>query len=222
MSEPTKHVEPEIIESGLPKGGLRLLNNDDAETSDADDGPEEKEADTRSFLHGWVDLFLRVALLFGALFSAYQYMVAREETRISRTLDLVETWERDEYQTAQRALRDRLAALNAKYGELVTDKSTEKEIAVYQSRLGLEALAEGGGTMALGEFNGHFDRLVYFFNRLSACVNGNLCSRPVADDFFRDFAVSFWRYFSAHFEAERKRGQPTYGVAIETYVKAEP
>ncbi|MBK8457863.1 MAG: hypothetical protein IPL47_12775 [Phyllobacteriaceae bacterium] len=93
MSGNTRNPEPDIIESALPKGGLRLLNTEENETNEADDGPEEREQDTRSILHGWVDLALRVALLLGAVFSAYQYLVARDETRIGRSLDLVETWE---------------------------------------------------------------------------------------------------------------------------------
>lgn len=222
MSGNTKNTEPDIIESAMPKGGLRLLNTEEETSAQSDDGPPEKEQDTRSFMHGWVDLALRVALLFGAVFSAYQYLVARDETRIGRSLDLVETWERPEYQEAQRALRDRLAGLNEKYGELVAKNATDREVAIFQARLGAEALTDGGGALPLAEFTGHFDRIVYFLNRLSTCVNGNLCSKPVADEFFRDFALSFWRYFSAHVEAERKRGQPSYGLAIETYVNAKP
>ncbi|MBK8457862.1 MAG: hypothetical protein IPL47_12770 [Phyllobacteriaceae bacterium] len=119
-------------------------------------------------------------------------------------------------------MRDRLAGLNEKYGELVARNATDREVAIFQARLGAEALTEGGGTAPLAEFTGHFDRIVYFLNRLSTCVNGNLCSKPVADEFFRDFTVSFWRYFSGHIEAERQRGQPSYGLAIETYVNAGP
>lgn len=213
------YKKPEEAISGFPDISLEAINPDPPK---ADPGSPFQSPDWRVAMHAWLGLAVRGALAAGAVFTLVQYMQTREETRIARTLDLVEAWEKPEYQEAQRAMHDRLAALNAKYGELVSAKSTPGEIAVYQSRVGIESLTEAGGATPLPEFVRHFDRIVYFLNRLSACVNGKLCSKPVADDFFRDFAESFWGYYAGHVEAERKRGQPSYGLAIETYVNAKP
>jgi len=185
---------------------------------DLDDGPPDENP--RVVLHGWIDIALRLMLIFGAMFSAYQYLMNREETRIGRTLDLVETWERPDYQDASRALRDRLEALNTRYAELLPQNATDRERAIFKERIGIEAMTEAGGATPLPAFRDEFDRIVYFLNRLGTCVNGNLCSPRVADEFFRDYAASFWSYFAGYIERERKRGQPTYALAIETYVKA--
>ena len=58
------------------------------------------------------------------------------------------------------------------------------------------------------------------FVRLASCVNTRLCDRAVADEFFLDYARSFWRFFSTHIERERRSSSANLAVGIETYVKA--
>ena len=74
--------------------------------------------------------------------------------------------------------------------------------------------------MPLDEFRDRFDRIVYFLSRLASCVNTKLCDRAVADEFFLDYARSFWRFFSTYIERERKAGTANLAVGIETYLKA--
>lgn len=221
MAAPRKspYKKPDEALSGFPDISLEAIQPDPPK---ADPGSPFQSPDWRVAAHAWLGLIVRSALVLGAVFSVVQYLNTREETRIGRTLALVEDWEKPEYQAAQRALHERLAALNTKYGELLPAKASEREVAIFQSRVGIESLTEGGGAMPLAEFRQNYDRIVYFLNRVSTCVNGNLCSRGVADEFFRDFAVSFWNYYAAQVETERKRGQPTYALAIETYVKPQP
>ncbi|MDP3897395.1 MAG: hypothetical protein Q8Q62_12040, partial [Mesorhizobium sp.] len=161
---------------------------------------------------------LRIMLIVGAVFSAVQYLQARQEKRIERTLALVEIWERAEYQEAQAALKRRLADLNEQSAGLITSQSTREELAIITAAIGTQAMSKDGGTMPIETFQERFDRIVYFLSRLSSCVEGNLCDRAVADEFFLDYAQSFWRYFSDYIQRERKRGQPTLAVAIESYV----
>lgn len=213
------YKKPDEALSGFPDISAEAIQPDPPK---ADPGSPFQSPDWRVAAHAWLGLIVRSALVLGAIFSVVQFLDAREETRIGRTLALVEDWEMPEYQTAQRALHDRLAALNAKYAELLGPKPSDREVAIFQSRIGLESLAAGGGSQPLAEFRADYDRILYFLSRLAACVNGKLCSQTVADDYFRDFAVSFWRYYSAAIEAERKGGQPSYGLAIETYVKPKP
>ena len=81
--------------------------------------------------------------------------------------------------------------------------------------------AEGGDT-PLPVFQEQFDRLVYFLNRVSFCVDGHLCDREIADAYFQDYANSFWRYFRGYVEKQRKGGAATYAAAIEKYVAGGP
>lgn len=180
------------------------------------------ERDWRMLGYAWSGFLLRLLLIVGGVFSVLQYLQTRDEARIERTLQLVELWERPEYQTAQKALKARLDGLNAQYAGLLGDSPSEEERQIYQERVGLAALTAEGGAMPLGEFQDNFDRIVYFLNRVAFCVEGNLCQRAVADAYFHDFAASFWSYFSGHARDERRRGAPNYAVTIENWVMQTP
>ena len=176
------------------------------------------DRDWRMLSYAWLGLFVRIILVVGALFSVYQYLAAREEKRVERTLSIVELWENKDYQTAQQALKARLTALNAKYASLLGANASPAERAVYFERIGIEALTADGGTMPLPEFQEQFDKIVYFLNRLSFCVEGGLCSKDMTDAYFRDYAVSFWSYFKSYVVRQRRSGTPTYALPIERYV----
>lgn len=177
--------------------------------------------DLRVVLYAYIGFALRILLVFGAIFSVVQYLQQRAETRVNRTLDLVEMWDRAEYQQAQKALRERLVAANEQNQGLLGANPTESERKIYFSRLGQLLLTDAGGTMPLGEFQERFDRIVYFLNRLGSCVANNICDRDVANDYFLDYARSFWAYFSGYAAEVRANGQPNFAKPIEEYVTSE-
>ena len=204
----------------------RGARNDEHEPEGADStegGSEWTEnlfigRDWRVSANAWAGFGLRILLIAGTLFTVYQYLAARYEMRVDRTLKLVELWEQDRYQDAQKAMRARLAALNEKYSDLLGKNPSQPAMDVYYSRIGLEALKAEGGDMPLPEFQDRFDRIVYFLNRVSFCVDGNLCDRDITDSYFQDYARSFWRYFHGYVEKQRRAGTTTYAAAIEKYV----
>lgn len=179
-----------------------------------------KDRDWRIRFYSWAGIGLRLLLIFGTLFSVVQFLAAREEKRVERTLELVDSWEKPEYQEAQKALKERLDGLNSRFASLLGENPSPTELAVYSRRLGVAAMTKDGGTMPLSDFQDQFGRIVYFLNRLSFCVEENLCSRDVADAYFRDFTLSFWGYFSSYVQAQRKQGSPSYGKPIEEYVRS--
>ncbi|MER8423593.1 hypothetical protein [Mesorhizobium sp. M1403] len=180
------------------------------------------DGDWRMLVYAWSGLLVRLAIIFTLIFSVYQFLANQEQKRVEQTMSLVELWESKDYQQAQRALKQRLATLNAKYGNLLSANPTPTEEQVYRQRIGIEAMSATGGDMPLAEFSDNFDRIVYFLNRLSFCVEGRLCSRQVADSYFRDYAASFWSYFAGYIDKERKAGSPTFALPIENYVRQAP
>ena len=130
--------------------------------------------DWRMLGYAWAGMAVRVMILLGGAFTAYQYLDAKEEKRVERTLQLVELWERGEYQTAQQTVADRLDALNARYAGLLGANPTPAERRVYLEQIGIEAMKEDGGSMPLGEFRAQFNRVLYFLNRMAFCVEGKL------------------------------------------------
>lgn len=179
-----------------------------------------KATDWRLFLFAWSGFALRVLLCVGAVFSAVQFLQSRQDKRVERTLALVELWEKPEYQEAQTALKRRLGELNKQSAGLVTSQTSPEQMDIIMASIGSKAMTDEGGTMPLSEFQDRFDRIVYFLSRLASCVNTKLCDRAVADEFFLDYARSFWRFFSTYIERERKSGAANLAVGIEAYVKA--
>lgn len=180
------------------------------------------DRDWRMLVYAWAGLAVRLAIIFTLAFSVYQFLANQDQKRVEQTMSLVELWESKDFHEAQRALKERLAALNAKYDNLLSANPTPTEEQVFRQRIGIEAMSETGGTMPLADFSDNFDRVVYFLNRLSICVDGKLCSREVADAYFRDYAVSFWSYFAGYIDKERKAGSSNFASAIETYVHEGP
>ena len=178
------------------------------------------DGDWRMLSYAWSGFALRILLVLGTVFSVVQYLQAREEKRVERTLELVELWDRPEYQDAQRALKRRLTELNTRFAGDLGRSATPKELALFQERIGIEAMKAEGGAMPPEAFREAFDRIVYFLNRVSFCVDGGLCSQDVAEAYFRDYAQSFWSYFAGHVRQERRRGSPNFARPIEDYVTA--
>ncbi|RWE42619.1 hypothetical protein [Mesorhizobium sp.] len=178
------------------------------------------DRDWRMLVYAWSGMLVRFAIIFTLAFSVYQFLANQEQKRVEQTMSLVELWETKDYQQAQRALKDRLAALNSKYDNLLSANPSPTEEQVFRQRIGIEAMSASGGDMPLADFSEKFDRIVYFLNRLSFCVDGDLCSRKVTDAYFRDYAVSFWSYFAGYVDKQRKAGSPTFATAIEAYVRS--
>lgn len=174
------------------------------------------EKDWRMFIYAWAGLAVRLVLVVGAIFSVYQFLLAREESRVQRALDMVELWEKPEFQKAQRAVKKRIDDLNEKYAKILVAQPTMNDRAVILQKIGSEAMAEADPVQAEA-FEEQFDQIVYFLNRISFCVEGGLCSREVIDAYFGDYAKSFWTYFSGHIDKQRAV-EPTYAQPIEAYV----
>jgi hypothetical protein len=177
------------------------------------------DRDWRMWTYAWAGFMLRLMLVFGATFSVYQYLAARQEKRVERTMLLVERWEQPQYQEAQKTLKQRLTVANEKYASLLGQKPSEKELAVYYRKIGQEVMTPEGGVMPLPEFQAHFDRVVYFLNRVSACATANLCAPELADEYFKDYALSFWNYFAGYIQQQRNAGSANYAQPLETYLK---
>lgn len=178
--------------------------------------------DWRMLSYAWAGYVLRVLLVIGGLFSAYQYLENKEEKRVERTMQLVDAWEREEYQQAQRAVSERLDALNARYASLLGASPSPSDRAVYMERIGMEAMSGTGGDMPAANFRAEFGRVLYFLNRVAFCVEGKLCSRDMTNGYFGDYAMSFWQYFKGYVMQEREAGSVNLAAPLEAYVGTLP
>lgn len=189
----------------------------DSDLENGDDNPF-KSRDWRVWSYAWSGFAVRILIVVGGIFSVLQYLDTREENRVERTLQLIELWEKPEFQQAQQAIGERLDALNVQFAELLDKDATAAERSVYFDRIGAAAMQADGGTMPVEAFRAHFDRMLYFLNRMAFCVDGNLCSKEVVDGYFGDFAASFWAYFGGYISEQRGGVAPNYGAPLEEYV----
>jgi hypothetical protein len=219
-AKPSVEPKPPAVKEALPETteGFPWASSHDVKK----DSNPFTDRDWRMFIYAWSGMLVRFAVIFTLMFSVYQFLANQEQKRVEQTMSLVELWETKDYQQAQRALKDRLTALNAKYDNLLSATPSPSEEQVFRQRIGIQAMTAAGGDMPLADFTDNFDRIVYFLNRLSFCVDGNLCSRKVTDAYFRDYAVSFWSYFAGYVDKQRKAGSPSFAVAIEKYVREGP
>ena len=83
----------------------------------------------------------------------------------------------------------------------------------------MEAMNAEGGDMPLAEFSEQFDRIVYFLNRVSFCVEGKLCDREDRRRLFPRLCRFLLALLPGYVEKQRKAGSPTYAEPIEKYVR---
>ncbi|RUX47734.1 hypothetical protein EOA33_17590, partial [Mesorhizobium sp. M4A.F.Ca.ET.050.02.1.1] len=77
------------------------------------------DRDWRMLAYAWSGLLVRLVIIFTLLFSVFQFLANQEQKRVEQTMSLVELWESKDLQQAQRALKERLTGLNAKYDNLL-------------------------------------------------------------------------------------------------------
>jgi hypothetical protein len=179
------------------------------------------DSDWRMWTYAWSGFLLRLMLVFGASFSIYQYLVQREEKRVERSFALIELWERPEYQDAQKALRERLGQVHDRLKGQLSATPTQAQLEFYYRKVGTEAMTAADGAAPLGDVQASFDRVLYFLNRVSSCTTTNLCSKSVSDEYFRDYAQTFWGYFSGYIRSQRRAGSTTLAESLETYLKVD-
>src|ERR1700712_5216668 len=93
------------------------------------------DRDWRMLIYAWSGMAVRFSVIFTLMFSVYQFLANQEQKRVEQTMSLVELWENKDYQQAQRALKDRLTALNAKYDNLLSANPSPTEEQVFRTRI---------------------------------------------------------------------------------------
>jgi hypothetical protein len=176
------------------------------------------DADWYNLSYAWAGMAVRLVIVFGSIFSVYQFMAARSEKKIERTLGLVERWETRDNQDAVTLINKRLAQVNEENKEFLPKNPSAEELTDYYARVGVVAMTPVPGDSLSTAMPDSFEKVVYFLNRVAFCVQGNLCDDEVADAYFEEYARSFWTYFSGYIDERRKSGSPAYAEPIENYV----
>ncbi|MAM10258.1 MAG: hypothetical protein CML23_07290 [Rhizobiaceae bacterium] len=124
------------------------------------------------------------------LFGIAQYSWHLEGERARETLEMIDLWEVRGYQDTFSHFTEDVEELLA---EIPTDElqmAAQSERAANNIRLKIaEAL------LSKGENEEHFDKLLFFFNRLGLCVQAKLCSIRTAETFYSGTLNNFVDFF---------------------------
>lgn len=159
-----------------------------------------------------IDLIVRVAegmagisAAFGVTIAALQYLDAQQSERASRTIELIDRWESPVFgalHSYRRLGEDFQAAFDAQGGEGLANLSTEAAM----DHLRRAALMRPSAVH-------DFDQVVYFFTRLSLCVEAEVCDSRTAKSFFEDTLTSFLENFGPAI-TERQSLDKHFGEAL--------
>ncbi len=139
-----------------------------------------------------------IGVVVAAVIAFWEFEESRQAARVAETLNLLHTWEKDEYLAAFRRL-------DAQVSERLERVPNEDLEAARANPLILERLYERITNEVLVAHGAEedFENLVYFFQRLSICVEAALCAREPTLAFFRGPMQSFARTFRAEIDTRR-------------------
>ena len=149
-----------------------------------------------------------IAVVAAALIAFWEFRDGRQAARVVETLDLLDVWEEREYLAAFRRL-------DAQVSERLEQVPRDDLEAARSNPLILERLYERIASDVLGASGAEedFENLVYFFQRLSICVDAKLCAREPTLAFFRGPMQSFARTFKAEIDT-RRRSSPDFAEGL--------
>lgn len=156
-----------------------------------------------------------ITLLFfaaGVILTLLQYREHLETQRVKFSYEHVREWETGGYQAAFENLSQEIRtaeayAVSVVPEDLEPDARARAQLNVVQNRLADASDAPLGAQM---------DSLFYFFDKLSVCVDRNLCDADLLEAFFKDNLTRMWIY-SSSFVAKREEEIAGYAQLTDAY-----
>lgn len=163
-----------------------------------------------------LDAATKVLVILGGVFTAWQYLEAKQTARIERTFEYVELLSRGEAAPARQAITAELLARQEQLGPILHGTFAPAEAQVLHARLAhfLVHQSRGGRGLAL-----ELDTLANLFQEITICVARKLCESEVAHAFLDETARNYWSNFKPYF-LEQRTLIPTYAAGLEQFVVA--
>lgn len=149
--------------------------------------------------------------IISGMWAVYLYIQQIDASRAEKTLELVEVWAngtaRPAYERLDREMTGLIDAMSDQDRVEVAAASAD-ERAEKRRQLGLKATQNPDVLDALEEVE-------FFFNRLAVCVDTQLCSRYVAQAFFKDTLETLLAAYGGAIEQRQHDGWPSFGVSTQ-------
>lgn len=175
-----------------------------------------------STFRDWVEIVGAAGLVGSAIFSAYQYYNSRADRHVEQTLKLLERFESDRFEAAQRTI-DQLA-INAGQGaqravaESATTDTSVAERESMRDRVFVEAVMASNSAKN-GDVPGPVIEITSFFNGLEVCIEQDLCDGKVAHASLDAYAASFWKTYRPVILYARGTQRPQFAADMERFVQ---
>jgi len=162
----------------------------------------------------WVELTLKLVLVFASIGAVYQYFDIKQENRVKQTMEQLKSFNSGELQAAQLKLnatwetyQKSFAALNRQ-----TVASDQDNVRI-QAKIVLPIIHQKKLQQDIG-------LLVDFFENLQVCMQHRICDKQVLRDFFCGYGDYFYYLHRPWFETQRLV-IPGYARQLEVFVKSE-
>lgn len=153
---------------------------------------------------GFSALVAVIAAIAGGAFAIFEYNDRKQTARAAETLRMIEIWEERGAQEAYFALA---GALETMLLELPPEERNNPANAErLRTNLPRRAIRSAPP--------GSYDEVVYYFTRLSLCIEASLCSAKVAATFFDDSLAGFLDWFSGEID-RRREVTPDHGSELD-------
>ena len=156
---------------------------------------------------------VRLSVILGAMFAAFQYYASVEREKTQRAFELVDLWESERMQNSQALLKEKLEAFQQEAQLMLGVDGVPKDPAFTRNLIAARLLEEA---RADKELSRAYSAIVYFLNRVSNCATSELCDDIVLRDFFFDYARQFWNYFGEALASEFDRGRHPIGIYVSS------
>ncbi|MEM6387258.1 MAG: hypothetical protein AAF718_13590 [Pseudomonadota bacterium] len=155
-----------------------------------------------------------IVLMCGMVVTYLQYQAFLESGRVEQSYKLVEEWETRGYDQDLQAFSARVVALEMEGRDVF---GAEIDM---QKEPGLNFVVNGLGDPD-AETAAAIDRLYYFFDKMSLCVEQDLCDRALLVEYFGTAVNSFWGY-TVSYRSDKRDRSPSFGSFTERFSNSLP
>ena len=161
----------------------------------------------KSWLAQAVDILAKLGLLAGGAFAVLQFLDAKEEARVQRTMTYIARYEDGSVNSARQTIGDALRPYLAQFSRISEDGGVTGD----DRDAMVMTLVESGSGKAI---DAEIDTIVDFYEGLAICVAEAICERRVVLRYFaRGEAQDFYGNFEPYIRM-RRINTPTYAEGL--------
>lgn len=160
----------------------------------------------------WLEFMLKVLVITGSIGGIYQYFDVKQENRVKKTMEYLDSFNSGNLQNAQLNLSEFWEGYHAKIRQLnQATVENEEARAMIMERIVLPIVMHNNQQKDI-------DLLTRFFENLQVCIMGRICDEYTATIFFGSYAASFFDLYEPWIK-KRREIIPDYACQLQFFAK---